>query len=502
MMQGQNYGAANPPASQAPAESPGVQQSFASVPPLNEEEIEEGLKIDKQKISLDLKGIDVVELLRVLSFKMNKTIVPTKNVSGRINIFLNNLTFDDALDVIMISQDLACDKKGDIIHIMTSAEYEKLYGKKYNEKREFKSIKLTYAKPQTVFNALSQLKSDIGKVIVDEASGVIFLIDIPEKIKLMERKAAQLDQQLKTDTFYLNYVSAKAAKEHLAGLITPGVGEVWIDERTNKALINDLPDKIKKIRRIMKNFDAPTEQVFIEVTIIELTLSDEYQRGINWEGLINRDGGGMVDFKGVYPIASSFTPTVDITNDYLKMTVGSVHDDGFNAVLNLLSTLGDVKLLAHNFLSITNREEAKLTASSREPIVMQELNSNDASTITADKVDFVDVGITLKVKPEIHDRDFISLKIYAESSVLRSILQTEKSYVPIVGKSQAEATVKVKDRTTIMMAGLSDRDYRKVLATHPLERFAPGSALSGAEASRGKLSEFLIFLRPCRYGKR
>jgi type II secretory pathway component GspD/PulD (secretin) len=456
----------------------------------------------QETLTMDLKGIEAQELFKVLSLKTGITIVPTKSVSGRINIFLNNLTLDDALEVIMISQDLACEKNGDIINIMTSAEYEKLYGKRYNEKREFKTIKLTYAKPSTVFNALGQIKSDIGKIIVDESSGVIFLIDIPEKIQLMSDKAAQLDQQLVTDVFYLNYVSAKAAKEYLSGLVTPGLGEAWIDERTNKVMVNDMPDRIKKIRRLMKNFDVPAEEVFVEVTVLELTLNDEFQRAINWEALINRNGAGKVDITGVYPVASSFTPAVDMANDYLKMTVGNVHDDGFNVILNLLSTLGDVKVVTHDYLSIINREEAHLTVSYREPIVQQELNTGAASTIIADKIDFVDVGMILKVKPEIHDREFISLRVSVESTVLSSILQTEKSYIPIVGRNEAEVTLKVKDETTIMMAGLSSRDCRKTLATQPLEPFLPGSSFMGAEASRGKLSELLIFLRPIRYGKK
>ena len=80
------------------------------------------------RISLDLKGIDIIELLRILSLKMGMNIAPSKNVAGRINIYLNNLTFQDALDVILISQDLACDRQENAINVMTAEEYEKFYG--------------------------------------------------------------------------------------------------------------------------------------------------------------------------------------------------------------------------------------------------------------------------------------------------------------------------------------------------------------------------------------
>jgi len=67
--------------------------------------VEENAKDIKKKISLDLKGVEIVELLRILSLKTGLTIVPSKHISGRINIYLNDLTFKDALDVVLISQD-------------------------------------------------------------------------------------------------------------------------------------------------------------------------------------------------------------------------------------------------------------------------------------------------------------------------------------------------------------------------------------------------------------
>ena len=100
----------------------------------------------EERISLDLKGIDIVDLFRIISVKTGLTIVPSRGVTGRVNIFLNNLTFEDVLDVVLLSQDLTCEKEGNILHIMTDAEYKTIYGKAYTEKRKFKCIKLKYAR--------------------------------------------------------------------------------------------------------------------------------------------------------------------------------------------------------------------------------------------------------------------------------------------------------------------------------------------------------------------
>ncbi|MCX5704325.1 MAG: hypothetical protein NT066_07565, partial [Candidatus Omnitrophica bacterium] len=92
----------------------------------------------EERISLDLKGIEIIELFRILSLKTGLTIVPSRGVAGRVNIFLNNLTLEDALDVVLLRQDLTCEKEGNILHIMTDAEYKTIYGKPYKEKRKFR----------------------------------------------------------------------------------------------------------------------------------------------------------------------------------------------------------------------------------------------------------------------------------------------------------------------------------------------------------------------------
>jgi len=118
--------------------------------------------VTSEKISLDLKNIDITELLRILSLKTGKTIVSGREVSGRISLYLNNVSFLDVLDIILVTQGWASDKKKDIIYIMSNAEYKRIYGRDYSEPRTIKTVRLKYARPANIFNAVSQLKSDIG----------------------------------------------------------------------------------------------------------------------------------------------------------------------------------------------------------------------------------------------------------------------------------------------------------------------------------------------------
>ena len=83
---------------------------------------------------------------------------------------------------------------------------------------------------------------------------------------------------------------------------------MYVDERSSKVVVSDLPDKMKKIRQMVSLFDEESRQVFIEAEIIQILLRDEYQRGINWEKLFREKTFDDLDFKGTFPVAASFTP--------------------------------------------------------------------------------------------------------------------------------------------------------------------------------------------------
>lgn len=458
-------------------------------------ELDEGVKVNKEKISLDLKGIDVIELFRILSLKMEVTIVPTRSVAGRINIFLNNLTFDDALDVILISQDLACDIKGDIINIMTSAEYEKLYGKKYNEKRQFKTFKLVYAKPAAVFAALGQIKSDIGKVIVDEATGTIFLIDIPEKLDLMEATIKDLDRSPVTEVFDLKYAKTSDMKTHLSTAITTGPGEVFVDERSSKVVVTDLPEKMKKIKRMVKAFDEETRQVFIEAEIVQVTLKDEFQRGVDWEKVLSNNN---VDFKGKFPVANSFTPSPLLSANYFSAAMGILSSEKYAGTITLLQSFGNTKILSRPRIAVVNNQEAKIMVGTREAYVTQTQSQAETTTVTAENIQFIDVGVKLNVVPTINSDGYITMKIKPEVSSVRETLTTAlKSVVPIVETSESESVIKVKDGTMVMIAGLMKDDIRKDETGIPiLSRIPFLGAAFGSRGQRKQRTEIVVFITP------
>ena len=89
--------------------------------------IEQPAGLEENKISLDLKGMDVVEVVKMLATKGNLNVVISSDVKGRVTIFLKSVDIMDAFEIILIANNLAYDKRGDIIYVMSQRDYEAIY---------------------------------------------------------------------------------------------------------------------------------------------------------------------------------------------------------------------------------------------------------------------------------------------------------------------------------------------------------------------------------------
>ncbi len=455
-----------------------------------EEVYDEGVEFEStDKIVLDLKGIEITELFRILSVKTGMTIVPSRDVTGRINIFLNNVSFDDALDIILFTQKLAVEKKDEILYILTEEEYRRLYGRDYIENREYKSIKLQYATPANVFEVLSELKSDIGKIIVDETTGAIIMLDTPDKIEFMTGVVNQLDTALDSYIFDVNYAAMETIQEKLSDVITPNTGQLIVDERSSKVIISDLPSKMDYIKEVLASLDVEDQQVYIEAEIVQITLTDTKKRGIDWDAVFT----SSTDDLHLY---SDYSILGSADASFGKATVGTVERDKYTAVFEYMKTYGDVKILSRPRITVLNNEEASVLIGTREAFISGTTSQGD-TTVTSESVEFVDVGVKLNVVPTINREGFITLKIKPEVSSVSETLETAASIVPIVATSEAETVVRVKDGVMIMIAGLMKTDKRKEDKGVPGLSAIPlvGNLFSSRDESVTD-TELVIFLTP------
>ena len=451
----------------------------------------EPVVVQTNKISLDLKGMDIVDVLKMIASRAKMNIIVGKNVRGQVSLFIRDVDIWDAFEIILLANDLAYDKKGDLINVMTQEDYAKIYGAPYKDKKEIEIVRLKYAKAKDVLVTLSQIKSEVGKVILDEASNCLILMDIPERVIKMKEVVRSTDFPLETRIFSLNYASPERISEKLKNMVTQASSSIKIDERTGKLAITDTPENLKEIEKVIKAFDEKPQQVLIDSQIIELKPSDKLEMGVDWDYWLDKYFRVSAPFSGVTGSTKLSIGTVNAT----------VSEQGrYKGVLDALRTLGDTKILSSPRIMVVEGQEAKILVGSKEAYLTSSTTQVGDSASTSETVNFVDVGIKLFVTPEISREGFITMKIRPEvssSSYTNFGTTSAPKNIPIVSTSEAETTVVVNDGTTIIIGGLRKDEKTETVKKIPILGDIPLVGMLARSTSREiKATDLVILLTP------
>jgi type IV pilus assembly protein PilQ len=443
-------------------------------------------KIDELKF----KDIEISDVLNFISKRSGLNIIAGQNITGKVSIYLRNINVKDALRIILESNGLAFAQEGNIIRVMNEADYEAMYGHKFNDKVQTKIITLNHAYPNNVVGFLDQFKSQVGKVLVEGASNSIIIMDTPDKINIMTEMLDKIDTPLESKVFALNYVKAEDMITKLNEMLTPTVGKLRIDAQSNKIIITDIPQKIKDIAKLFEAFDVREKQVLIEAKIVQVILKDEFQMGINWEAVIEKYKG--LDFKNNLQIFNS-------TNNTSKVAIGNLDKDHFTAMIQALQSVGKTRILSNPHITTTNNKEAKILVGTNQPYATSSIVSpGNGPVTTSENVTFIDVGVKLYVTPVIHNDGFITMKIRPEVSTVSSTITTsEGNQIPVVDTSQVETNIIVKDGVTIILGGMIKNEKSLNINKIPILGDIPflGSFFQTKDNLKQR-TELVVFLTP------
>ncbi len=449
-------------------------------------------------VSLDLRGMDVIEVLKFLSNKGSFNIVTSPDVQGRATLTLNDVTVRDALDIILVTNGLAVERRASILYVMSGRQYEELYGHRYGDPRQSLVLQLKYADPGQVSALLGNIKSTVGRIIVDEPTATIALLDTPNILAQMQALVARVDlptveRQVPTETrvIPLQFANAEDVKGQVEQALTPNIGQIRLDKRSNHLVVTEVPARFAKLEELIKAFDARNRQVYIESTILQVTLNDEFDTGIEWTLQSESLKFPNVTITNTVPISSS-------ASGGLSMVVGTIAENDVTATIRALHNFGDTKVLSSPHISVMNNEPAKILVGRREAYVTSTVTQAQSTASTAETIQFIDVGVKLFVTPTINDGDMIALKIRPEVSSVATTLETSTGNdIPIVETTEAETRVMVKDGATIVIGGLmkdeTSYSHKRVpiLGDLPVVGF-----LFGNKSDRIEKTELVILLTP------
>src|SRR3989338_353440 len=137
----------------------------------------------EKKISVDLRGMSVADVLKFIAVEGDLNIAIAPDVSGVVNLLINDVSIKDIFEIILATNRLAYRVQGNIITVISNNEYRILEGVDFFDNRRTVVYQLKYASAQALGTFLGNIKSDIGKIIFDDSTGMLVLIDTPPKIE-------------------------------------------------------------------------------------------------------------------------------------------------------------------------------------------------------------------------------------------------------------------------------------------------------------------------------
>jgi len=413
-----------------------------------------------------------------------------QNVKGKVTVYLKNVEVEEALKIIVEAYGWAYTREDNIIKVMTASDYEVVYGHKFGQATQTRIKQLLFANTADILATLNQVKSNVGKVITDEKTNTLILIDTPSKLEEMEVIIKKLDVPVKTEVFVLNYSKAEEMSTQIAETLTPALGKVKFDSRSNRIIVSDTPQKLKQVKKIIDAFDQKDKEVLIEAKILQIQLSNDHKMGIDWEAIVS-------DYKSL-DLLSDFD-ILNATDKKGKLSIGTIAHDDYTILIEALDTIGVTDILSSPRITTINEKEAKILVGSNEPYVTTSTTTpSTGSPTTAESVNFIEVGVKLYVTPTIHNDGFITMQIKPEvSSVTSNVTTSNNNTIPVVETSEAETNVLVKNGVTIVIGGLIKEEKIKTTKKVPLLGDIPLLKVAfQSEHDYVKKTEIVIFLTP------
>lgn len=451
-----------------------------------------------QNVSLDLRDMDIVDVLKFLSLKGKFNVMISKSIQGSVTLVMKEVTIADAIDIILRGNNLAYSRVGNIFYVMTAEEYLATYGRKFNDVTDVRIVNLKYAKPSYALAALDNMKSNVGKIVIDEDTGSVVLIDTKENLRRMLDVLDRLDTKIETKTYKLQYAVAKdiaaALKQRLDA---KAVGSIQADDRSNQLVITAFPERMKEVEAVIKSLDAPTKAVLIEVRILQILLNPKYDAGINWS---NPLGNVSKKYLRNLNISENFPVSTDISTlgTIGSVTYGKLDPDLLQLEIKALKQVISSRVVARPRLMVTNNQEANIHIGDTIPYVTSTTTGTGDTATVSEQINFIDVGIKLKVTPTINDDGFVTMKIRPEiSSRTRDVETPQKALIPQVNTTFVETNAIVSDGCTVIIGGLKQLSNKKSTSGLPYLMDMPlvGNAFKN-QANDFNDTELVLFLTP------
>jgi type IV pilus assembly protein PilQ len=446
-------------------------------PPEVEPQIASAFEADREytgdPLTLTFQDLDTRAVLQLLADFSGLNIVVSDSVQGNVTLRLQDVPWDQALDIVMTTKGLDMRRNGNVVIVAPAEE-----------------------------------------------------IAAREQALLEARNALQEIEPLRSEFIQVNYAKAADLAELIGGggdnALISERGSVAIDERTNTLLVQDTADRLADVRRLVTTLDIAIRQVQIESRIV--IVNDDYTReiGVRFGATMVQENSsnGMISMTGtsagsdtmvssaldnladpangtpfpveIGPAAERYNVNLPIGNPAGSIALAILDEDYLiDLELQALQAEGNGEIVSTPRVIVSNNAEARITQGVEIPY--QESSSSGATT-----TQFKEAVLMLQVTPQITPDDRIIMDLLVTKDSVGAVVPSgQGGFVPSIDTRDVQTTVLVDDGETVVLGGIYETENRDDVAKVPVLGDIPGLGfLFRTKSTLTNRAELLIFVTP------
>ncbi|HOP46121.1 MAG TPA: type II secretion system secretin GspD [Desulfobacteraceae bacterium] len=367
------------------------------------------------------------------------------------------------------------------------------------------------------------------KIAADERTNVLIILASEDDTVKIKQLIELLDKETPRGTgdihvYYLQngnaedmakVLTAIPSKQSKSPQTDKGVAisqevQIVADKATNSLVITASKDDYLVLEDVIKKLDIPRAMVYIEALIMEVNVDKEFDLGVEWQGIGEfgsyRDrkfgafGGSLSGGSSGFPGVSSTTGMASLATGLSLgvlgegITIGGITFPTTGAVIRAYQTDTDVHIVSTPQIMTTDNEEAQITVGKNVPY--QTRADTSSANVDYSTYEYKDVGVTLKITPQINQERFVRLKIFQE---VTRLIQSDslKEGRPTTYKRSAETTVIIKDANTVVIGGLIGDETTNTGYMVPCLGNVPGLGwFFKSDSATNNRTNLFVFLTP------
>jgi len=329
-----------------------------------------------------------------------------------------------------------------------------------------------------------------------------------KNIVLIKSKEEISAEPTQTTVFPLNFSNATDLVTSITPLVdSSNGGKIQIDKRSNSLIVTERPSKFNGIKDIIERLDKPTPEVMIETKFIDIDDTDGKNLGLNWGSLngYNLSAGSSSAsawtraWTHTHNAATTVTAGTGVTASNTAPPTTWTDTAVFNApefsmIINALNTLSGTHLISNPTVVALNNTEATINVGEEYPVPQYTYNQQQGA-FEVSGFDYKDIGVNLKVTPQINPQGYITLTVTPEVSDSDNTVTfggSSGASIPIITTRKSSNTVCVKDGNTIAIGGLIET--RKVINQNKLPLIGGLPFVGNSQNNQTEKRNLIVFI--------